>query len=77
MTWDDVVKNHGHMYDRPYVNCEDESERDFLIGIMTPLLPDYRAEVVEQALGYACRNLTHPRSTNDIINIVKTFVGKV
>ena len=55
----------------------DESERDFLIGIMTPLLPDYRAEVVEQALGYACRNLKHPRSTDDIINIVKTFVGKV
>lgn len=77
MTWDDVVRNHGHMYERPYVNCEDETERDFLIGIMTPLLPDYRAEVVEQALGYACRKLTAPRPTTEIIDIVKTFVGKV
>lgn len=69
---------HRAAYNRNYIICEDEKEREFLIKcilqeIKTPVKP----EDVEVALGYACRNTSAPRMLKEILRITAEVMGKV
>jgi hypothetical protein len=58
--------------------CEDESEREFLIALIQPLLKGNTLSEIDLALGYACRTVARSdNNLNLIVECVKQNVGKI
>lgn len=77
MSIDDVIKAHGAFYGRDFTLCEDETERKFLIDKLVEIYgPDIHTNI-ELAIGYACRQLTPPRETKELVYLATQKMGQV
>ena len=75
MVWADVLAAHYQVYKKETINCEDETEREFLIDLIQPKLPEYTREQVDMALGYGCRNMKW--NLAEILESIETNIGEV
>lgn len=75
--WENARKQFVDLHNRDFVNCEDDSEREELIRIILSLTNSYDYAAIELALGFACRNLKHPRHVNDVLHLIKENITKV
>jgi hypothetical protein len=61
MSWNDVDDKHKKRFDRIFVSCEENYEKNFIIDSIVEEFPWYTRARVEAAVGHCCRIIPAPR----------------
>lgn len=77
MSWINVDDKHKKKYDRNFVSCEEQYEREYVINTILEEFTYFKRESVTRAVEHCCRTMSAPRERKAFLDCVKNHIGKV
>lgn len=77
MSWTNVDDKHKKKYDRHFVSCEEQHEREYVINTILEEFPYFKRESVTRAVEHCCKTVRAPRERKAFLDCVKNNIGKV
>jgi hypothetical protein len=74
MSWNNVDNKHKKRYDKNFVSCEEQYERQYVIDTILDEFPQYTKEKVEAAVNHCCRTIPAPRARITFLECLANYL---